>query len=101
MFSSAPAAANASETIGITSVPRSPSPRTSDPTACFSAPVSSTTVKAPPTRKTKKMTEAASIMPCGTARSAAKGPTGCGSTWWKDPATTTRFPVSGSSRRSY
>jgi hypothetical protein len=76
MFSSAPAVAKPSDTIGITSAPRSPTARTSDPTACRSAPVSSTTVNAPPTRKTKKMTEAASIAPCGTASSVSNGPMG-------------------------
>ena len=55
------------------------------PTECspfFTKPVSSTTVKAPPIRNTKKITAAASLMPRGIAISAWNAVTGRAGTAW-------------------
>jgi len=82
MCSSAPPVANASEITGMTSDSRPRRSRSSASIPRVSAPVFSTTAKAPPTRNTKKMTSAASIIPCGMATTASKGPTGCGDTVW-------------------
>ena len=60
--------------------PMAPSPRTI--TTSLAMPpmpgrdVRSTTTKAPPTRNTRKITVAASVIPCGKAFNAANGPTG-------------------------
>ena len=51
-------------------------------------------------RRSVSPSPAASVMPCGSAISAAKGPTGVCGTRWNEPPTTTRLPVAGSSRRS-
>src|SRR5712692_9134861 len=101
MLSSTPPSANASEAAGITSAWEWPTRRTSHSTPWRSAPVSSTTVNAPPMRNTKKITAAASAMPRGIATRAFNGPTGRGGTGWYVPATTTVRPVVGSLRRSY
>jgi hypothetical protein len=77
---SAPPVAKASPATGITSSPRPSSAATSEWTSLPSAPVRSTTAKAPPTRKTKKMTGAAAAMPRGIPTSAWKGPIGAAST---------------------
>ncbi len=74
MFSSAPPMQKKMLTTGMTSASLPCSFATSHPTPCLSAPVWSTTVKAPPTRKTKKMTDAASAIPLGTATSIWKNP---------------------------
>ena len=97
---SAPPAAKARPTTGITSTPRLSSRRASTSTSLLRAPVRSTTVNAPPERKIRKITLAASIRPFGTATSALNTPTGAASTLWKVPGTTTARPVTGSSRRS-
>src|SRR5205823_612036 len=76
MLSSTPPSANASEATGTTSVWECPKRRTSQSTPCLSAPVSSTTVNAPPIRNTKKITAAASDMPRGIATSVWNAPTG-------------------------
>ena len=76
----APPAAKARPTTGITSTPRLFSRRASTSTRRRSAPVRSTTVNAPPERKMRKMTLAASIKPLGTATKARNTPTGAGST---------------------
>src|SRR5438034_846565 len=59
MLSSTPPSANASDATGTTSASECPKRRTSQSTPCRSAPVSSTTVNAPPIRNTKKITAAA------------------------------------------
>ena len=82
MLSSTPPSPNARQAAGITSASRRASRRTNHSTAPRSAPVRSTTVNAPPIRKTKKMTDAASTMPFGMATSARNGPTGWGGTAW-------------------
>ena len=80
MFSTTPPVAKNSDTTGITSRSRPRNDRISEVTPRLSAPVSSTTVNAPPMRKTRKMTSAASAMPRGSATMASKNPTGFGST---------------------
>ena len=82
MFSTTPPVAKRIETTGMTSRSRPCSMRIMDVTPRLSAPVSSTTVKAPPIRKTRKMTSAAEAMPRGSATIASKKPTGLGSTSW-------------------
>ena len=80
MFSRMPPRAKGRATIGISSASRWPKRRTSASTAARSAPVASTTVKAPPIRNTRNTTSAASAMPRGIATAAANRPTGAGST---------------------
>jgi hypothetical protein len=101
IWMSAPPVAKARPATGTTSRPRPASAEASEPTSRPSAPVCSTTAKAPPTMKTKKTTGAAAIMPRGIPTSAWKGPTGAGSTRAYVPGTTTLRPVTGSSRRWY
>ena len=100
MFSTTPPVAKKIETMGMTSRSRPLSVRTSDVTPRRSAPVSSTTVNAPPMRNTRKITSAASAMPRGSATIASKRLTGARSTAWYVPATTTERPVASSSDRS-
>lgn len=82
MFSMTPPVAKNSDTTGITRRSRPRSERISEVTPRFSAPVSSTTVNAPPMRKTRKITSAASAIPRGSATIASKKLTGLGSTSW-------------------
>ena len=82
MFWVAPPPAKKRATAGITQRSRPWKRRTSQETPRFSVPVCSTTLKAPPMRKTRKMTSPASSMPRGRATMASKKPTGSGSTSW-------------------
>ena len=77
---STPPVAKASPATGITSSPRPSSEEASELTSRPRAPVRSTTANAPPTRNTKKMTDAAAIIPRGIPTIAWKGPTGAAST---------------------
>ncbi len=67
IFSKAPAVAKKIEITGMTSISRRPSIPTSQLTASRNAPVISTTVNAPPMRKTRNTTSAASAKPLGMA----------------------------------
>ena len=82
MFSVIPPSAKARTVIGMTSVSRRPNRFASQATASPSAPVCSTTAKAPPTQITRKTTDAASTSPLGTATTAWNIPTGAGGTLW-------------------
>jgi hypothetical protein len=100
MFSSAPIIAKKMETIGIVQSPPAPSaPTRSAMTAC-SAPSRSTTIQAPPTNRTTVITSAAAMKPRATPTALPNSPTGARGTGRYVPATTTRRPVFGSSRRS-
>src|SRR5256885_1374051 len=71
MLSSTPPSANVRQAAGITSASRRAGRRPNQSTAPRRAPVRSTTVNAPPIRKTKKMTDAASAIPKGMADAAS------------------------------
>jgi hypothetical protein len=101
MFSTTPPMPKASETKGTTRRSRPWRRRMSHETVRRSVPLSSTTVKAPPMRKTRKMTWAASAIPRGKATTALNRLTGVRSTLWYVPATTTVWSVTSSSWRSY
>ncbi len=80
IWMSTPPVANTTQEIGMTkaSWPRNCSIRASS--SVPNTPVRSTTVQAAPTRKTRKMTEAASAIPFGMATRASSGHTGAGFT---------------------
>ena len=79
-FSNAPPRANTAHRIGMTRPRRSPSRSASQSTTRRNAPVASTTLKAPPTRKTKATTSAARTIPRGIAENVATIPAGRAST---------------------
>ena len=78
MFSSAPSVAKMRQSAITTSFGFRVRP-TSDPTSRPSAPVASSSAKAPPTMRMVRMTSAPATMPLGTASTAAMMPTGAAS----------------------
>ena len=79
-FWTTPPTAKGTDTTGMMSRSRPCSALVSDVTPRRSAPVASTTVNAPPIRKTRKMISAASAIPRGSATMASNRFTGLGST---------------------